>query len=235
MWERGDYRGPRSRDVRSLLQERQGQGQADRSAREGRRAGRGPYCRGATGHHNEYFGFKDEEGKLLYIQQHKGAYYRVVGEDEDGDPLLVKGLGDLEKTLFELPGLPGRRGGEPVAHVEGCKDVLTAKERLGVAATTSGGTKLGRVSSPRTTGELRKYGSSRTMTMRVPTTPPRWPRISSGLRRQSNHRAPGLPEKGDLTDWLDDEHTVEEFFEIVKTTPAMDSGRAWPEKPSPWT
>ena len=69
--------------------------------------------------------------------------------------------------------------------------------------------------------------------MRVPTTPPRWPRISSGLRRQSNHRAPGLPEKGDLTDWLDDEHTVEEFFEIVKTTPAMDSGRAWPEKPSP--
>src|SRR5688500_15166864 len=33
---------------------------------------------------DEYFGFKDEEGKLLYIQQHKGAYYRVVGEDEDG-------------------------------------------------------------------------------------------------------------------------------------------------------
>src|SRR5829696_3992294 len=32
----------------------------------------------------DYFTFEGEEGKLLYIQQHKGAYYRVVGEDEDG-------------------------------------------------------------------------------------------------------------------------------------------------------
>ena len=38
-------------EMSDLFSERQGQGQADRSAREGRRAGRGPYCRGATGHH----------------------------------------------------------------------------------------------------------------------------------------------------------------------------------------
>jgi hypothetical protein len=60
----------------------------------------------------DYFTFEDQEGKLLYIQQHKGAYYRVAGEDEDGDPLLIKGLGDVEPVLFELPGLiqPSRRG-----------------------------------------------------------------------------------------------------------------------------
>jgi hypothetical protein len=61
----------------------------------------------------DYFTFEDEEGELLYIQQHKGAYYRVVGEDEDGDPLLIKGLGDVEPVLFELSSLiRGVKAGE---------------------------------------------------------------------------------------------------------------------------
>jgi putative DNA primase/helicase len=88
----------------------------------------------------DYFTFEDDEGKLLYIQQHKGAYYRVVGEDEDGDPLLIKGLGDVEPVLFELPGLiQAVEVGETIYHLEGCKDVANAKERLGITATTSGG------------------------------------------------------------------------------------------------
>src|SRR5215204_820042 len=184
---------------------------------------------------NEYFGFKDEEGKLLYIQQHKGAYYRVVGEDEDGDPLLVKGLGDLEKTLFELPVLlRAVEEGEPVAHVEGCKDVLTAKERLGVAATTSGGTKTWKSEF------AENYRGAKEVWV-IPDNDDEGADYAAKVAQDLLGVAetvkiielPSLPEKGDLTDWLDDGHTVEEFFEIVKTTPARDSGRAWPEKPSP--
>jgi len=44
---------------------------------------------------------------------------------------------------------------------------------------------------------------------------------------------PGLPEKGDVSDWLEAGHTAEEFFEVVAASPAMGAGYAWPEKPDP--
>src|SRR3712207_2983249 len=73
----------------------------------------------------DYYTFEDEEGNLLYIQQHRGAYYRVVGFDEDGDPLLIKGLDDVEPVLFELPNLiRAAKAGETVYHLEGCKDTV---------------------------------------------------------------------------------------------------------------
>jgi hypothetical protein len=91
---------------------------------------------------DEYFTFEDTERNLIYIQQHKGPYYRVVGYDEDGDPLLVKSLGDVEPVLFQLPRLlEAVEAGETIYHVEGCKDVVNVIETLGVAVTTSGGAK----------------------------------------------------------------------------------------------
>jgi hypothetical protein len=184
---------------------------------------------------NEYFGFKDEEGKLLYIQQHKGAYYRVVGEDEDGDPLLIKGLGDVEPVLFELPGLlRAVEEGEPVAHVEGCKDVLTAKERLGVAATTSGGTKTWK-------GEFAENYRGAKEVVILPDNDEEGATYAAKVAQDllgivesvKVVDLPGLPEKGDLTDWLDVGHTAEELFAVIGETEAMDPRQAWPEKPAP--
>jgi hypothetical protein len=42
---------------------------------------------------------------------------------------------------------------------------------------------------------------------------------------------PGLPEKGDITDWLDAGHTREELLELVAATEAFDGSQAWPDKP----
>ena len=165
----------------------------------------------------DYFTFEDEEGKLLYIQQHKGAYYRVVGEDEDGDPLLIKGLGDVEPVLFELPGLiQAVEAGETIYHLEGCKDVVNAKERLGITATTSGGAKTWK-------GEFAEYyrGAKEVVILpdndeEEPPMPRRWPRISSGLPRQSKSWiSPGCPRRGtSATGWK-------------PGTPPRNSSRRW--------
>jgi hypothetical protein len=183
---------------------------------------------------DEYFTFEDEEGNLLYIQQHKGPYYRVVGYDEDGDPLLVDGLGDLETMLYELPVL--RRAvetGKTIYHVEGCKDARTAKKRLGVAATTSGGTKTWR-------GEFAEYYRGAEEVVILPDNDEEGATYAAKVAQDLLGVAksvkvvelPGLPEKGDLSGWLDAGHTAEEFFTLVSEAEALDPGQAWPDKPA---
>ena len=184
----------------------------------------------------DYFTFEDEEGKLLYIQQHKGAYYRVVGEDEDGDPLLIKGLGDVEPVLFELSSLiRGVEAGETIYHLEGCKDVVNAKEKLGITATTSGGAKTWK-------GEFAEYYRGAKEVVILPDNDEEGAAYAQKVAQDLLGVAetvkivdlPGLSEKGDVSDWLDAGHTAEEFFEVVAASPAMDAGYAWPEKPAPW-
>ena len=183
----------------------------------------------------DYFTFEDEEGELLYIQQHKGAYYRVVGEDEDGDPLLIKGLGDVEPVLFELSSLIwGVEAGETIYHLEGCKDVVNAKEKLGITATTSGGAKTWK-------GEFAEYYRGAKEVVILPDNDDAGASYAQEVAQDLLGVAetvkivdlPGLPEKGDLSDWLEAGHTAEEFFEVVAASPAMDDGYAWPEKPAP--
>jgi hypothetical protein len=183
----------------------------------------------------DYFTFEDEEGKLLYIQQHKGAYYRVVGEDEDGDPLLIKGLGGVEPVLFELPGLiQAVEAGGTIYHLEGCKDVVNAKDRLGITATTSGGAKTWK-------GEFAEHYRGAKEVVILPDNDEEGAAYAQKVAQDLLGVAetikivdlPGLPEKGDLTDWLDAGHTAEEFFEVVAASPAMDVSYTWPEKPDP--
>ena len=184
---------------------------------------------------DEYFTFEDEEGNLLYIQKHKGAYYRVVGEDEDGDPLLIKGLGDVEPVLFELPGLiQAVEAGETIYHLEGCKDVVNAKERLGITATTSGGAKTWK-------GEFAYYYRGAKEVVILPDNDEEGAAYAQKAAQDLLGVAetvkivdlPGVPKKGDVSDWLEAGHTAEEFFEVVAASPAMDAGYAWPEKPAP--
>ena len=184
---------------------------------------------------DEYYAFEDEKGNLLYIQRHKGGYYRVVGYDEDGDPLLVKGLGDLEPVLYKLPDLlHAVKEGEPIAHTEGCKDATSARGRLGVAATTSG-------SCTSWKSEFAENYRGAKEVWVIPDNDDEGAAYAAKVAQDllgvvevvKIVELPDLPEKADISDWLDAGHTAEEFFEIVKTTPARDSGRAWPEKPSP--
>src|SRR5215217_8367190 len=184
---------------------------------------------------SEYMVYQLEDGSPYYIQKHKGPGYRVVGFDEDGDPLLQPGLGDQEPILYGLPRLKEAiKKGELIVHTEGCKDANTATDRLGVAGVTSGG-----VTSWQGHFALNYEGL-----------PEVWivPDNDDGGRNYAYEVAqdlagvvpiikiielPGLGDKEDLTDWLDAGHTAEEFFELVEATRAMDPGQAWPEKPTP--
>jgi hypothetical protein len=187
---------------------------------------------GAT---SEYFTFEDADGNLIYVQRHKGPYYRVVGYDEDGDPLFSKGLGDIEPTPFELPTLLRAAGdGETVVHTEGCKDATNVKEKLGIAATTSGGAKTWKA-------EFAEYYRGATEVVITPDNDEEGAAYARQVAQDLLGVAkavrivelPGLPEKGDISDWLEDGHTAEEFAELVEATPVLDPGQAWPEDPAP--
>ena len=185
------------------------------------------------GDSSEYMVFEKEDGTPYYIQRHKGAVYRVVGFDEDGDPILAAGLGDIEPILFGLPILrEAIATGKPVIHTEGCKDALTAQRQLGMAGVTSGSCTSWKSEFvqdyegaeevwivPDNDDEGRAYAQQIAQDLAgvVPTI-----KIVD---------LPGLPEKGDLTDWMDAGHTKEELLELVATAPALDSSQAWPEKP----
>ena len=185
------------------------------------------------GDSSEYMVFEKEDGTPYYIQRHKGAVYRVVGFDEDGDPILAAGLGDIEPILFGLPILrEAIATGKPVIHIEGCKDALTAQRQLGMAGVTSGSCTSWKSEFvqdyegaeevwivPDNDDEGRAYAQQIAQDLAgvVPTI-----KIVD---------LPGLPEKGDLTDWMDAGHTKEELLELVATAPALDSSQAWPEKP----
>jgi hypothetical protein len=180
-----------------------------------------------------YWEFTSPAGEILYIQRHKREYYRKVGEDRW---VTYKGvLDDIAQVLYRLPELiDGVRDGKTVYHLEGPKDVETARKRLGVVATTSGSTSSWRpefrahytgadvVVMPDNDAPGRKYAEA----------------VAQDLLQVAKSvkvvHLPNLPEGGDLTDWLDSGHTPEKFFTVVQETEtyAPEEEEPWPE-PTP--
>jgi hypothetical protein len=173
-----------------------------------------------------FWEFASPSGEILYIQRHKGEYYQRVG-----DGLWKKRLDGIAQVLYNLPELTdGVRARETIYHFEGPKDAETAKERLGVIATTSGGTNSWRssyrehyigadvviVSDNDKPG--RKYASEVARD------------IATVARSVKVVDLPGLEEGGDLTDWLDAGHSKDEFFAAVEKAPAYRSADEdpWP-------
>ena len=159
-----------------------------------------------------YWEFTSSSGVVLYIQRHKREYYRRVG-----DGLWKKGLNGMAQVLYNLPELmDGVRAGALIFHLEGPKDVETARERLGVVATTSGGANSWRSSYrehyigadvviiPDNDKPGRKYANEVAQD------------IAAVARSVNVVKLPGLEEGGDLTDWLDAGHTKQEFFAAVE-------------------
>jgi hypothetical protein len=177
-----------------------------------------------------YWEFTSPAGEVLYIQRHKREYYRKVGEDRW---VTYKGvLDDITQVLYRLPELiDGVRSGKTIYHLEGPKDVETARERLGVVATTSGSTSSWRpefrahytgaevVVIPDNDAPGRKYADTVARD------------ILQVARSVKVVHLEGLEEGGDLTDWLEAGHTVEEFFALVKAAPPYGPEReeSWPE------
>jgi hypothetical protein len=171
-----------------------------------------------------YWEFTSPAGEVLYIQRHKREYYRKVGED-----LWEKGLDGVTQVPYNLHGLvDGVRTSKTIYHFEGPKDVETARERLGVVATTSGGVKTWRqefrsfytgadVVVPDNDDEGREYANTVAQS------------VAPAASRVRVVALSDLPEKGDLSDWLDAGHTPEEFFVLVEA-----AGTYAPEDEAPW-
>ena len=177
-----------------------------------------------------YWEFTSPAGEVLYIQRHKREYYRNVGEDRW---VTYRGvLNDIAQVLYRLPELiDGVRSGKTVYHLEGPKDVETARKKLGVVATTSGSTSSWRpefrahytgadvVVIPDNDAPGRKYAETVAQD------------ILQVAKSVKVVHLPDLPEGGDLTDWLESGHTPEEFFTVVEETEiyAPEEEELWPE------
>ncbi|PLS86537.1 MAG: hypothetical protein CYG60_06720, partial [Actinobacteria bacterium] len=174
-----------------------------------------------------YWEFTTPSGEVLYIQRHKREYYRKVGEDR-----WKKGLEGVSQVLYNLPELiDGVRSGSSIYHLEGPKDVETAREKLDVVATTSGS-----VSSWKP--EFRSFYAGADVVI-VPDNDGPGHEYAKTVARDLLQVVrsvkvvflPGLGEKEDLTDWLEAEHTREEFFTVVEETEfyAPEEEGPWPE------
>ncbi len=174
-----------------------------------------------------YWEFTAPSGEVLYIQRHKREYYRKVGEDR-----WKKGLEGISQVLYNLPELiDGVRSGSTIYHLEGPKDVETAREKLGAVATTSGS-----VSSWRP--EFKSFYAGADVVI-VPDNDGPGHEYAETVARDLMMVArsvkvvdlPGLGEKEDLTDWIEAGHTREEFFAEVEGTEgyAPEEEEPWPE------
>jgi hypothetical protein len=174
-----------------------------------------------------YWEFAAPSGEVLYIQRHKREYYRKVGKDR-----WKKGLEGVSQVLYNLPELiDGVRSGSTIYHLEGPKDVETAREKLGVVATTSGS-----VSSWKP--EFKSFYAGADVVI-VPDNDGPGHEYAETVARDLMTVArsvkvvdlPGLGEKEDLTDWIEAGHTREKFFAEVGGAEgyAPEEEEPWPE------
>ncbi len=111
----------------------------------------------------------------------------------------------------------------------------TAREKLGVVATTSGGVDTWRP-------EFKSHYVGADVVI-IPDNDEPGQAYADKVARDLVHVArsvkvvdlPGLEEKQDLTDWLDAGHTPEEFFAVVQRAEAIGSGSGSPIGPSTGT
>lgn len=166
------------------------------------------------------YDYRDEGGVLLYqVVRLHGKQFRQRRPDGDGG--WVWNLRDVRRVVYRLPDLVGHPA---VFIVEGEKDA----ERLWAAA-------LPATTSPHGAGKWREEYAQQLLAAgvrRVAVLPDNDPPGEAHARvvAQSCHDAgilalvvplPGLPEKGDVSDWLTN-HTADELVALVKAAPPFN-------------
>jgi len=177
------------------------------------------------------YDYEDFDGSILYktkkFRKPDGsktfAQYRAVGNGG-----FEKGLGTVKRVLFHLPRL--RRAieeGDMIVFVEGEKDVLTA-EGLGLAATCNpmgakkwDGSYTEQLSGAPIVYVIADNDSDGKEHARL---------VATSLHKAGTRCAiinlPGLPVKGDLTDWIEQGHDLgqllDEFAKAANYAPGVD-------------
>ncbi len=180
------------------------------------------------------YDFTDEHGVLRYQEVRRpGKKFSLRRPDGNGG--WINNLDGVTRVLYGLPEL--RRSAEPIFWVEGPKDVETLRG-LGLIATTCAGGVNGWCSE-----FAQEFQDRYLVVLRDNDTP--------GLdlrdkvvgdsrpyaKRVVSLELPGVREKGDLTDWLGDGHTLGELLALVEAAeieqPALSVATADPAPSSP--
>ncbi len=166
------------------------------------------------------YDYHDENGQLLFqVVRLPGKKFRQRRPDGSGG--WIWNLKGVSRVLYRLPDLKGKG---TVYIVEGEKDA----DRLwsiGIPATTSSGG-AGKWRDDYT-DQIKAAGVERVWVLpdnddegRKHTNQVALSCLKAGLQVKVV-KLPDLPEKGDVSSWLDKGHTKDELFEIGKTTPEM--------------
>jgi putative DNA primase/helicase len=147
---------------------------------------------------------------------------RFIAERPDGNGGWVKGIDGIPRVPYNLPDVLGSAP-EPVYIAEGERDAETLKEFGFVSTTNAFGANT--VWTP----EMVHYLAGRDVVVLTDND-------AFGLDHAEKTCAalygraisvrlvwlPGLPPKGDVSDWFDADHTLKEFEEIVSATPLWE-------------
>jgi hypothetical protein len=171
--------------------------------------------------------YRDERGALLF-QVVRGPGKRFRQRQPDGLDGWTWNLANVRRVLYRLPELRAADSGAEVYVVEGEKDVETLR-RLGLVATTN----------PQGAGKWRPELSEPLRGRDVVILPDNddpgrrhadgVARLLDGLARRIRIVVlPGLPAKGDVTDWIAGGNTVEHLRELVAATSAVGAASGQP-------
>jgi len=170
------------------------------------------------------YDYKDANGKLLF-QVCRTAGKRFFQRRPDGKGGWVNGLGDVKPVLYRLPELlQAVQRGDTIFIPEGEKDVDNLA-RLGLTATTS----------PMGAGKWRDYYSDWLKGANVAILPDNdqpgrkhAQQVAKSLHGKASSvkvlELPGLPAKGDVSDWLAAGGTKEELLKLAQETPEWEPG-----------
>lgn len=166
------------------------------------------------------YDFRDEMGHLLYQEvRMKGKSFRYRRPDPNEKGKFIWNMADTEKVLYRTPELLDAhdRGVDTVYVVEGPKDVETLV-KLGLEATTNYGgaggwteayadqlTSFHVICIPDNDGPGRAHAEA----------------VAGSLKEKAPSvkvlQLPGIPEKGDVTDWMEKGHSRAELEALAKS------------------
>jgi hypothetical protein len=167
------------------------------------------------------YDYVDEDGSLLYQVQRRADKRGFPQRRPDGRGGWIYKLGDVRRVLYQLPiVIEAVAAGQTIYVAEGEKDVHTL-ERLGVVGTTNpGGAGRGKwrdefsetlsgasvvlVSDNDAAGRAHMQSAAESLT-----------RYGANVRLVE---LPGMPEKGDITDWVEAGGTLQQLEELAEST-----------------
>ena len=181
----------------------------------------------------ERTGPKRTVAEYVYLDRDGNEYHKVVRDEWEGGAKTfrqehweieswVKGDGGLPPIPYNLPDLIARHD-EPIWLVEGEKnaDDLT---RLGLLATTAKG---GASAFPRTTDFAQWFDGSTVYAIPDNDEPGRkWlEAVKEAIPHAQVVTIPGLPEKGDVSDWIASGGTAQRLVALTTSAPTPDAPR----------